>query len=174
MSLRAAIRAKVEAANVAHLPPADGARRAERTFGAPYFLSSPRCSCRPPRPRLVVIGGLSGTGRERARRRARAPQIGRAPGAADAAQRRRAQAPVRRRRDRSAACRLAATTSQATEATLRAPALTRRAPRAPPPVRASSSMRSTRPSPLSAGPRPNPSPAEFAQFPSMVFGSKRH
>lgn len=77
MSLRAAIRAKVEAANVAHL--AGGARRAERTLARRYFVLA-EAFLRPAPPRLVVIGGLSGTGKS-ALAAALAPEIGRAPGA---------------------------------------------------------------------------------------------
>jgi predicted kinase len=77
MSLRAAIRAKVEAANVAHL--AGGARRAERTLARRYFVLA-EAFLRPAPPRLVVIGGLSGTGKS-ALAAALAPEVGRAPGA---------------------------------------------------------------------------------------------
>ena len=77
MSLRAAIRAKVEAANVAHL--AGGAQRAERTLARHYFVLA-EAFLRPAPPRLVVIGGLSGTGKS-ALAAALAPDVGRAPGA---------------------------------------------------------------------------------------------
>jgi aminoglycoside phosphotransferase family enzyme/predicted kinase len=77
MSLRAAIRAKVEAANVAHL--AGGARRAERTLARRYFVLA-EAFLRPAPPRLVAIGGLSGTGKS-ALAAALAPEIGRPPGA---------------------------------------------------------------------------------------------
>jgi len=77
MSLRAAIRAKVEAANVAHL--AAGARRAERTLARDYFVFA-EAFLRPAPPRLVAIGGLSGTGKS-ALAVALAPAVGRAPGA---------------------------------------------------------------------------------------------
>ena len=77
MSLRAAIRAKVEAANVAHL--AGGARRAERTLARRYFVLA-EAFLRPAPPRLVAIGGLSGTGKS-ALAAALAPELGRAPGA---------------------------------------------------------------------------------------------
>ena len=77
MSLRAAIRAKVEAANVAHL--AAGARRAERTLARDYFVLA-EAFLRPAAPRLVAIGGLSGTGKS-ALAAALAPAVGRAPGA---------------------------------------------------------------------------------------------
>jgi aminoglycoside phosphotransferase family enzyme/predicted kinase len=77
MSLRAAIRAKVEAANVAHL--AGGARRAERALASRYFVLA-ESFLRPAPPRLVVVGGLSGTGKS-ALAAALAPEVGRAPGA---------------------------------------------------------------------------------------------
>jgi hypothetical protein len=77
MSLRAAIRAKVEAANVAHL--AGGARRAERTLARRYFVLA-EAFLRPAPARLVAIGGLSGTGKS-ALAAALAPEVGRPPGA---------------------------------------------------------------------------------------------
>jgi hypothetical protein len=77
MSLRAAIRAKVEAANVAHL--AGAARRSERTLARRYFVLA-EGFLRPAPPRLVAIGGLSGTGKS-ALAAALAPGVGRAPGA---------------------------------------------------------------------------------------------
>jgi aminoglycoside phosphotransferase family enzyme/cytidylate kinase len=77
MSLRAAIRAKVEAANVAHL--AGVARRAERTLARRYFILA-EAFLRPAPPRLAAIGGLSGTGKS-ALAAALAPEVGRAPGA---------------------------------------------------------------------------------------------
>jgi len=77
MSLRAAIRAKVEAANVVHL--AGDARRAERALARRYFVLA-EAFLRPAPPRLVVVGGLSGTGKS-ALAAALAPEVGRAPGA---------------------------------------------------------------------------------------------
>ncbi len=77
MSLRAAIRAKVEAANVAHL--AGAARRAERTLSRRTFVLA-EAFLRPAPPRLIAVGGLSGTGKS-ALAAALAPEIGRAPGA---------------------------------------------------------------------------------------------
>jgi aminoglycoside phosphotransferase family enzyme/cytidylate kinase len=77
MSLRAAIRAKVEAANLAHL--AGGARRAERALARRYFVLA-EAFLRPAPPRLVAIGGLSGAGKS-ALAAALAPEIGRSPGA---------------------------------------------------------------------------------------------
>ena len=77
MSLRAAIRAKVEAANVVHL--ADGEREGERALARRYFVFA-ETFLRPAPPRLVAIGGLSGSGKS-ALAAALAPEIGRAPGA---------------------------------------------------------------------------------------------
>jgi len=77
MSLRAAIRAKVEAANLAHL--AGGEREAERALARRYFVLA-EAFLRPAPPRLVAIGGLSGTGKS-ALAAALAPEVGRAPGA---------------------------------------------------------------------------------------------
>ena len=77
MSQRAAIRAKVEAANLAHL--AGGARREERALAHRYFILA-EAFLRSVPPRLVAIGGLSGTGKS-ALAAALAPKVGRAPGA---------------------------------------------------------------------------------------------
>jgi len=77
MSLRAAIRAKVEAANVAHL--AGAARRAERTLARRYFVLA-EAFLNPAPPRLVAVGGLSGTGKS-ALAAVLAPEVGRPPGA---------------------------------------------------------------------------------------------
>ncbi len=77
LSLRAAIRAKVEAAGLGHLPAdeQDGARaRIRRQFqAAQEFLA-------PSPVRLVAVGGLSGTGKSTLSA-ALAPHLGRAPGA---------------------------------------------------------------------------------------------
>ncbi len=78
MSIRAAIRAKVEAANIAHVSGAEQAR--EREAARRYFLFA-EAFLRPAPARLVAIGGLSGTGKS-ALAAALAPEIGRAPGAA--------------------------------------------------------------------------------------------
>ena len=78
MSLRAAIRAKVEAANVAHLRRRRARAPSARWRGA--TSSSPRRSCAPPRRASSSIGGLSGTGKS-ALAAALAPEVGRAPGA---------------------------------------------------------------------------------------------
>ena len=101
MSLRAAIRAKVEAANLAHL--AGGARRAERALARRYFVLA-EAFLRPAAAASRRDRRPFGNGKERARRRARAGARTGA-GRADAAQRRRTQAPVRRRRDRAPAAR---------------------------------------------------------------------
>ncbi|MGO9772694.1 MAG: phosphotransferase, partial [Roseiarcus sp.] len=77
MSIRAAIRAKVEAANIAHLSGAEQAR--EKEIARRYFLFA-EAFLRPAPARLVAIGGLSGTGKS-ALAAALAPEIGRAPGA---------------------------------------------------------------------------------------------
>ncbi|MFG1480670.1 AAA family ATPase [Xanthobacter sp. V4C-4] len=96
LSLRAAIRAKVEAAGLPHLPASAreaAARRVRHLFdSAGSFLGlqpgpEPReapadlpAALLQPEPRLCAIGGLSGSGKSR-RARQWAPFIGRAPGA---------------------------------------------------------------------------------------------
>ena len=77
MSLRAAIRAKVEAANIAHVSGDEQAR--EREAARRYFLFA-EAFLRPAPARLVAVGGLSGTGKSTLAA-ALAPEIGRAPGA---------------------------------------------------------------------------------------------
>ncbi len=77
MSIRAAIRAKVEAANIAHVSGAEQTR--EREAARRYFLFA-EAFLKPAPARLVAIGGLSGTGKS-ALAAALAPEIGRAPGA---------------------------------------------------------------------------------------------
>jgi hypothetical protein len=73
LSLRAAIRAKVEAASAERL---EGEKRDEtRALARRYFDCAARFLSHIP-PRLVAVGGLSGVGK-----RALAPEIGRAPGA---------------------------------------------------------------------------------------------
>ncbi|QTL05459.1 AAA family ATPase [Aquabacter sp. L1I39] len=77
LSLRAGIRAKVEAAGLGHLPPdeRDAARaRSLRQFRAAQAFLAPSPL------RLVAVGGLSGTGKSTLAA-ALAPQLGRAPGA---------------------------------------------------------------------------------------------
>ena len=77
MSLRAAIRAKVEAASAERL---EGEKRDEaRALARRYFDCAVRFLAYAP-PRLVAVGGLSGVGKS-ALARALAPEIGRAPGA---------------------------------------------------------------------------------------------
>ena len=77
MSIRAAIRAKVEAANIAHLTGAEQAR--EKETARRYFLFA-EAFLQPAPARLVAVGGLSGTGKSTLAA-ALAPEIGRAPGA---------------------------------------------------------------------------------------------
>jgi uncharacterized protein len=77
LSLRAAIRAKVEAASAERL---EGEKRDETcALGRRYFDCAVRFLAAVP-PRLVAVGGLSGVGKS-ALAHALAPQIGRAPGA---------------------------------------------------------------------------------------------
>jgi aminoglycoside phosphotransferase family enzyme/predicted kinase len=77
LSLRAAIRAKVEAANAERV---EGEKRDEaRALVRRYFDCVVRFLIYAP-PRLVAVGGLSGVGKS-ALARVLAPEIGRAPGA---------------------------------------------------------------------------------------------
>ena len=77
LSLRAAIRAKVEAAGAERL---EGEKRDEtRSLARRYFDRAVRFLSYAP-PRLLAIGGLSGVGKS-ALSHALAPEIGRAPGA---------------------------------------------------------------------------------------------
>ena len=78
LSTRAAVRAKVAASleAVAEEEPVKLSRRAE---AAAYFRRA-RAYLQPAAPRLVVVGGLSGTGKTTLAR-ALAPAVGRAPGA---------------------------------------------------------------------------------------------
>jgi len=77
MSIRAAIRAKVEAANIAHLTGVEQAR--EKDAARNYFsLAATLLELAP--ARLIAVGGLSGTGKSTLAA-ALAPDIGRAPGA---------------------------------------------------------------------------------------------
>jgi uncharacterized protein len=77
LSLRAGIRAKVEAANAERL---EGDRRKEaRALAHRYFDCAVHFLVAAP-PRLVAVGGLSGVGKS-ALAGALAPEIGRAPGA---------------------------------------------------------------------------------------------
>ena len=77
LSLRAAIRAKVEAAGAERL---EGERRTRRARSpAPISIAPPQFLRYAP-PRLIAVGGLSGVGKS-ALAGALAPRIGRAPGA---------------------------------------------------------------------------------------------
>jgi predicted kinase len=77
LALRAAIRAKVTAAVLEHAEPAQA--NAIRQPAAAYFRLA-QTLIAPPRPMLVAIGGLSGTGKSRLAHTL-APRIGPAPGA---------------------------------------------------------------------------------------------
>jgi predicted kinase len=77
MSIRAAIRAKVEAANIAHLTGAEQTREKE---AARNYFNLAAMLLEPAPARLVAVGGLSGTGKSTLAA-ALAPDIGRAPGA---------------------------------------------------------------------------------------------
>jgi predicted kinase len=77
MSIRAAIRAKVEAANIVHVSGVEQAK--EKEAARRYFVFA-EAFLRPAPPRLVAVGGLSGTGKSTLAA-ALAPEIGRAPGA---------------------------------------------------------------------------------------------
>jgi len=77
MSLRAAIRAKVEAANADRL---DGAQRGAARERAGRYFALASDLLHYVAPRLVAVGGLSGAGKS-ALAGALAPRIGRAPGA---------------------------------------------------------------------------------------------
>jgi uncharacterized protein len=77
ISLRAAIRAKVTAAKIANVPPSerDGVAKAASTY---FRLAVTSIS--PPPPRLIAVGGLSGTGKS-VLARMLAPKLAPAPGA---------------------------------------------------------------------------------------------
>jgi uncharacterized protein len=77
MSLRAAIRAKVEAAGAERM---EGAKRDEALNLARRYFDSAAEFLRYVPPRLVAVGGLSGAGKS-ALAAALAPELGRAPGA---------------------------------------------------------------------------------------------
>ena len=77
LSLRAAIRAKVEAAGADRL---EGAKRAEARDLARRYFAKAAGFLRHTSPRLVAIGGLSGAGKS-ALAAELAPRLGRAPGA---------------------------------------------------------------------------------------------
>ena len=101
LSLRAAIRAKVTAARLAHARPTQQPR--SREARALFRPGAGRCIA-PPQPVLVAVGGLSGTGKS-VLARALAPNLAPVPGARGAALRRRAQGAVRQGRDANAAAR---------------------------------------------------------------------
>ncbi len=77
LSCRAGIRAHVAATTAAH-ESATAAARLRREAGA--YLAAALDLLRPPPPRLVAVGGLSGSGKSRLAREA-APWLGAAPGA---------------------------------------------------------------------------------------------
>ena len=77
LSLRAAIRAKVEAANRVHL---SGAAREAAEAAARRYFDFALSFLEGPPARLVAVGGLSGSGKSALARRL-CPEIGRAPGA---------------------------------------------------------------------------------------------
>lgn len=77
ISVRAAIRAKVIAAGLGHLDPAE--QQAAAT-AARHYLAFAETALKPLAPRLVAIGGLSGTGKSTLAARL-APEIGCVPGA---------------------------------------------------------------------------------------------
>jgi aminoglycoside phosphotransferase family enzyme/predicted kinase len=77
MSLRAAIRAKVTAARLAHA--ASLAQPGIAAAAQTYFRLAGEL-LRPPAPKFIALGGLSGTGKS-ALARALAPELGPAPGA---------------------------------------------------------------------------------------------
>jgi aminoglycoside phosphotransferase family enzyme/predicted kinase len=77
LSLRAAIRAKVTAASLEHLPPAE---RPSAEAEAQRYLALAIEFLRPERPSVIAVGGLSGTGKSTLAA-AMAPFTGRAPGA---------------------------------------------------------------------------------------------
>ncbi|MFG1395411.1 bifunctional aminoglycoside phosphotransferase/ATP-binding protein [Roseixanthobacter pseudopolyaromaticivorans] len=77
LSLRAAIRAKVQAAGLAHLP---AARQEEAGAEIAHYFAQARAFLGAPKARLLAVGGLSGTGKSTLAA-ALAPSLGRAPGA---------------------------------------------------------------------------------------------
>lgn len=79
LSMRAAIRSHVAAASVAHQQTDDGKKA--MADEARRLLTRARAYLTPPPPRLVAVGGLSGSGKSRMGREV-APFIGAAPGAA--------------------------------------------------------------------------------------------
>jgi len=77
LSLRAAIRAKVTVARLAHV---DGPERAAAAKDATRYFDSALRFITPPEARVFAIGGLSGTGKSRLAQ-ALAPEFGPPPGA---------------------------------------------------------------------------------------------
>ncbi len=77
LSLRAAIRAKVEAANLPHL---SGDTLGRTRDGAKRYFEFARAFLAPAPARLIAVGGLSGTGKS-SLAALLAPRLGRAPGA---------------------------------------------------------------------------------------------
>ncbi|GAB6054427.1 bifunctional aminoglycoside phosphotransferase/ATP-binding protein [Magnetospira thiophila] len=78
MSVRAAIRAHVGGAALATLE--DAAQRDALIADSRRYLDSARAYLEPPSPRLVAVGGLSGSGKSRLAREL-APELDRGPGA---------------------------------------------------------------------------------------------
>lgn len=78
LATRAAVRAKVGAAAAAVQPDPDAARRLEAEAAA--YLEQALAALEPPPARLVVVGGLSGTGKT-TMARGLAPDLGPSPGA---------------------------------------------------------------------------------------------
>ena len=76
--MRAAIRSHVDAAQAATL--SDAGQRARRAEEAQAYLAMALDYLNPPPPRLVAVGGLSGSGKSRMAREL-APLLGAAPGA---------------------------------------------------------------------------------------------
>jgi aminoglycoside phosphotransferase family enzyme/predicted kinase len=77
LSVRAAIRVKVEAGNLGHL---DAAKREAAARSARRYFDFALAFLKPAPPRLVAVGGLSGAGKS-ALAAALAPELGAAPGA---------------------------------------------------------------------------------------------
>lgn len=78
LSMRAAIRSHVDAAQAAML--SDPGQRARRAEEAKAYLAMALDYLSPPPPRLIAVGGLSGSGKSRMAREL-APLVGAAPGA---------------------------------------------------------------------------------------------
>ena len=78
LSLRAAIRSHVDAAQAGSL--ADPAKARSRATEAVDYLARALAALAPPAPRLIAVGGLSGSGKSRLAREL-APHLGAQPGA---------------------------------------------------------------------------------------------